>query len=94
MNEFWWQKEYITKKDILETLQIKFNGNNEIIEKCKECVEQCPKVEVTPLIRADMLVDEDGNIECSNCGSPECWGNFCMNCGAKMTERKANEDNN
>lgn len=33
---------------------------------------------------AYILTDEDGNIKCSNCGSSECWGNYCMNCGAKM----------
>ena len=32
------------------------------------------------------IVDEDGNIQCSECGSGECWGNYCMNCGAKMEE--------
>ena len=29
-------------------------------------------------------VDEDGNIQCSECGSGECWGNYWMNCGARM----------
>lgn len=33
---------------------------------------------------AYMLTDEDGNIKCSNCGSSECWGNYCMTCGARM----------
>lgn len=57
-----------------------------------DMIDEAPTIEIEKT--ADMLVDEDGNIECSNCGSPECWGNFCMNCGAKMTERKANEDSN
>ena len=34
--------------------------------------------------KAHIIKDEDGNIKCSNCGSPECWGNYCMNCGADM----------
>lgn len=33
---------------------------------------------------AYVIKDDDGNIHCSNCGSNECWGNYCMNCGAKM----------
>lgn len=35
-------------------------------------------------LTACAISDEDGNIKCSNCGSSECWGNYCMNCGAKM----------
>ena len=35
-------------------------------------------------LTAYVISDEDGNIKCSNCGSLECWGNYCMNCGAKM----------
>lgn len=32
------------------------------------------------------IVDEDGDITCSVCGSKECWGNYCMHCGAEMSE--------
>ena len=35
-------------------------------------------------LTAHVISDEDGNIKCSNCGSFDCWGNYCMNCGAKM----------
>lgn len=35
-------------------------------------------------LTAYVIRDEYGNIACSNCGSPNCWGNYCMNCGAKM----------
>lgn len=47
-------------------------------------ITETPTEEVTPIIYANILVDEDGNMECSNCGNSECWGNYCMNCGAKM----------
>lgn len=67
---------------------------NDKIEYAMDRIKDTPTVEANPLIYATILSDEDGNIECSNCGSLECWGNFCMNCGAKMTERKANEDSN
>ena len=35
-------------------------------------------------LTAYVISDEDGNIKCSNCGSSQCWGNYCMDCGAKM----------
>jgi DNA-directed RNA polymerase subunit RPC12/RpoP len=39
-------------------------------------------------LTAYVIRDEDGNIKCSNCGSHECWGNYCMNCGAQMGRMK------
>ena len=50
-------------------------------------VNSIPTEDVKPTIYANVLVDEDGNIKCSNCGNSECWGNYCMNCGAKMEKR-------
>ena len=53
-------------------------------------VAEAVDIAIEALERANhayILTDEDGNIECSNCGSGECWGNYCMNCGAKMEER-------
>ncbi len=47
--------------------------------------------DVKPIIYATLLVDEDGNMKCSNCGNGECWGNYCMNCGAKMAKRGEEE---
>lgn len=35
-------------------------------------------------LTAYVISDEDGNIKCSNCGSSQCWGNYCMDCGADM----------
>ena len=35
------------------------------------------------------IIDEDGNMKCSNCGSGNCFDNYCGHCGAKiMGERK------
>lgn len=50
----------------------------------KEFIDDAPTIDAEPAKHAYMLTDEDGNIECSNCGSSECWGNYCMNCGARM----------
>lgn len=33
---------------------------------------------------AYVIVDEDGNMECSNCGSSNCFDNYCGTCGAKL----------
>lgn len=54
------------------------------IEYAMDRILEAPTVEANPLIYATILSDEDGNIKCSNCGSPECWGNYCMNCGSRI----------
>lgn len=51
------------------------------IDKAYEAILHLPSAQ--PLT-AYVISDEDGNIKCSNCGSFECWGNYCMNCGADM----------
>ena len=54
---------------------------NPFLEYAASQIEQLPSAQ--PLT-AYVISDEDGNIKCSNCGGLECWGNYCMNCGAKM----------
>ena len=34
------------------------------------------------------IVDEDGNIKCSECGHSGVGDNYCERCGAKMDERR------
>ena len=63
---------------------IERNIYDDKVEYAIDRITEAPTVEANPLIYATILSDEDGNIECSNCGSPECWGNFCPNCGAEM----------
>jgi hypothetical protein len=47
-----------------------------------------------PIKHTYVIVDEDGNMECSNCGSSNCYDNYCGNCGAKLIgERKDEVDN-
>ena len=48
-------------------------------------IEQLPSVTPQPKI-AHVISDEDGNIKCSSCGSHDCWGNYCSECGANMQE--------
>ena len=41
---------------------------------------------------AYVIVDEDGNTECSNCGSSNCYGNYCGNCGAKLIGTRRDDE--
>ena len=43
---------------------------------------------------AYVIIDEDGNMECSNCGSSNCFDNYCGNCGAKLIGERKDEVEN
>lgn len=50
-------------------------------------VDEMPTVE--PIKHGHWIVDEDGNIKCSECGHCGVGGdNYCERCGAKMDEVK------
>ena len=49
----------------------------------KQNIKDMPTIEAEPKY-AYVIVDEDGNMECSNCGSSNCFDNYCGNCGAKL----------
>ena len=40
---------------------------------------------------AYVIFDEDGNIKCSNCGSGNCFDNYCGHCGAKLIGKRKDE---
>lgn len=42
--------------------------------------------DVEPVIHGHWVVDEDGNIKCSECGYHGVGDNYCERCGAKMDE--------
>lgn len=44
-----------------------------------------------PVKHAYVIVDEDGNMECSNCGSSNCFDNYCGTCGAKLIGERKDE---
>jgi len=67
--------ELIKQGTLIKQLEINLS------EETKEFLLEALKGEP---VTAYVISDEDGNIKCSNCGSSECWGNYCMNCGAKM----------
>lgn len=53
-----------------------------------------PTIEAELVMPAYVIVDEDGNMECSNCGSDNCFDDYCGHCGAKLIgTRKDDEEN-
>lgn len=47
-------------------------------------VDEMPTVE--PIKHGHWIVDEDGNIKCSECGHCGVGDNYCERCGAKMED--------
>ena len=45
-------------------------------------------IEIGIIRNGHWIVDEDGNIKCSECGHHGVGDNYCERCGAKMDERK------
>lgn len=78
--------EFMEKYKIVDTDEIYTNGAELVpIFRMKQWFEHV-NVE---LKQAYVIVDEDGNMECSNCGSSFCFDNYCGHCGAKLIgERK------
>lgn len=50
----------------------------------KDTIAKQPTVD--PVKHGHWIVDEDGNIKCSECGHRSVGDNYCENCGAKMDE--------
>lgn len=44
-------------------------------------------IEIGIIRHGHWVVDEDGNITCSECGHHGVGDNYCERCGAKMDER-------
>ena len=53
-------------------------------------IDAIPTIEAEPK-HAYVIVDEDGNMECSNCGSSNCFDNYCGHCGAKLIGERKDE---
>lgn len=66
----WWEHEY---EEI-----------DNYIRNMRQDVLTLPTIEAEPVKHAHVIRDEDGNIECSNCGSGNCFDNYCGHCGAKL----------
>lgn len=42
--------------------------------------------ELKPKRSGSVIVDEDGNTKCSNCGETSIFGRYCHNCGVELKE--------
>lgn len=47
-------------------------------------VDESPTIDAEPIRYGHWVVDEDGNIKCSECGHHSVGDNYCERCGAKM----------
>lgn len=56
----------------------------------RQAINNAPTIEAVPK-HAYVIVDEDGNMECSNCGSSNCFDNYCGHCGAKLIGERKDE---
>ena len=48
------------------------------------CLCDFLKADAEPVRHGRWIVDDDGNIECSECGHHGVGDNYCERCGAKM----------
>lgn len=75
-------KEYIEKNQLKEKLRSLFKYESFPIADIEQIIDCLPVISK----HAYVIIDEDGNTECSNCGSSNCFDNYCGNCGARMDE--------
>lgn len=61
------------------------------VPKFYEWLSTLPTVDAKPIQHGHWIVDEDGNIKCSECGHHGVGDNYCERCGAKMDEVKDND---
>ena len=52
--------------------------------KLQEEIKRLPIVDAEPVKHGYWVVDEDGNIKCSECGHYGVGDDYCERCGAKM----------
>lgn len=73
--------EFMEKYKIVDTEEVYTNGAELVpIFRMKQWFEH---VDAEPK-QAYVIIDEDGNMECSNCGSSSCFDSYCGHCGAKL----------
>lgn len=64
-----------------------YHHRTEIQHKAlKEAIERVPVADAVFMRHGHWIVDEDGNIKCSECGHRGVGDNYCERCGAKMDE--------
>lgn len=69
--------------DMLEPSEVYMNyGFTRIVYM--DDIDEMPTVD--PVKHGHWIVDEDGNIKCSECGYHGVGDNYCERCGVKMDE--------
>lgn len=81
--------DLISRQEVIEILKTAEFSEDYTVDEIQQALDIAIKAlekteDVKPIVYTTLLVDEDGNMKCSNCGNSECWGNYCMNCGATM----------
>lgn len=73
------------RKDVLD-LPNCYNGFSDTYDKAMivDLVDEQPTVDAETVKHGHWMVDEDGNITCSECGHHGVGDNYCERCGAKM----------
>ena len=69
-------------------------SDNEEINTIYAEIVNAPTVDAEPVRHGHWVVDEDGNIKCSECGHRGVGDNYCENCGAKMVGRRREDAEN
>lgn len=76
--------EFMEKYKIVDTEEVYTNGAELVpIFRMEQWFEH---EEAEPVKHGHWVVDEDGNIKCSECGHSGVGDNYCERCGAKMNE--------
>ena len=93
--QYWHERsDYINRQDAIDEVEKWIEtyshgrGGQRERNLIKHVISGINKLPSAQPLTAYVISDEDGNIKCSNCGSFECWGNYCMNCGADMQNAK------
>ena len=99
MRHWRWDKDIIYRQNAIELARQYCPDDDGTCSKADEDMrnlldelENLPSavVEAEPK-QAYVIVDEDGNMECSNCGSSFCFDNYCGHCGAKLIGKRKGE---
>lgn len=65
-----------------------------LVRFAEQILNEAPTVDAEPVRHGYWVVDEDGNIKCSECGHRGVGDNYCENCGAKMVGRRREDAEN
>jgi len=62
-----------------------------LVRFAEQILNDTPTVDAEPVRHGHWVVDEDGNIKCSECGHYGVGDDYCERCGAKMDGKRKKE---